>query len=253
MKERILQALDVMKSEGLKSTASKIYRYLGMQVLGVDFYNKPLVNCIKTQTLAKKYQTYVDIGAHVGTILVRVANLFECCMGVEPSERNLIELRRSVKCLGDNCKIFPVALGSKEGRVTLYESVVNTGDNSVSPRSDLVSGRSVPMITLDTLIERERTAGPFLIKIDVQGNELSVFQGAERTLKSDCTIITEFWPWGLLAAGNDPNMLLEYMKLHGYVCHNLAGEELTENWLNRFCELGKTRRFVTTDLLYCKD
>jgi FkbM family methyltransferase len=251
--QRIAQAYSVLKSEGFPSTITKIYRYLGMKVLGVDFYNRPIVNCIRKYSLTKKYSTYIDIGAHTGSILTSVGGLFDHCIAVEPSKRNFAELQKNVdESLGDKCQIFQVALGGSNSLVTLYGSTNNTGDNSIFSRPNLVPSSPVQMITLDTLIDETGADEPFFIKVDVQGAELKVFEGSKRTLQRSCTIISEFWPWGLLNAGSDPEILLRYMRSNGYISRSLEGHDLSEKWLLHFCEVGRTNRFVTTDLLFTK-
>jgi FkbM family methyltransferase len=253
MSQRLVQTYYVLKSEGIKSTVSKVYRYLGMKLLGVDFYNKPIVDCIRRQSSKKKYSTFVDVGAHVGIISASVGKLFQSFIVVEPAEKNFSKLQENVRrSLGDKCKLFPVALGKTEGQVILFESATNTGDKSISNRADLLPGSLVSMTTLDALIEKAGVIAPFFIKVDVQGNELSVFEGAEKTLAKDCAIISEFWPWGLKSASYDPLAYVEFMKAHGYVCHNLGGERLSRNWLERFSNLGETNQYVTTDLFFLK-
>jgi FkbM family methyltransferase len=50
--------------------------------------------------------------------------------------------------------------------------------------------REVDLVTLDEICERENTEGPYLIKVDVDGTDLDVLDGATQILaNTDCVII----------------------------------------------------------------
>ena len=109
---------------------------------------------------------------------------------------------------------------------------------------------TVPVTTLDLLLERIGANSPFLIKIDVQGYELFVFRGAERTLAKECTVVSEFWPWGLESAGYKAKDYLQLMEARGYSACDLKGYPIARNKLDKICEHGKHDRFVVTHLLF---
>ena len=52
------------------------------------------------------------------------------------------------------------------------------------------------------------------IKIDVQGYEPKVFQGMQNTIKfsKNLTILTEFWPKGIVQAGSSPTEFLRSLR-----------------------------------------
>ena len=238
-------------SEGTASLIAKTYRYLGSHLFGERFYNQPIIECILLH--ASEHSTFIDIGAHVGVITTAVADRFIRCVAVEPSPANLEFLRRSVSARGwENCKVVPSALGEREGSATLYLSESNTGDNSLVRRDELSKSIKVPVTTLDRLVEQSGVVGPFLIKIDVQGCELIVLRGARRTLAGECTVVSEFWPWGLKSAGHGADQYLEFMSSQGYAAHELNGRSIPQSKLDRLCQLGDHSRFVTVDLLFMK-
>ncbi len=61
----------------------------------------------------------------------------------------------------------------------LYSNLTSTDDTGDSQSSV----RTVPTVALDDLVEKRSFAGPLLLKIDVDGQEVDVIKGATRILK----------------------------------------------------------------------
>jgi FkbM family methyltransferase len=140
-----------------------------------------MIDCICSH--AVNHPTFIDIGAHSGLITTAVADRFNYCLAVEPAPANLARLQQAVSSRKlENCRVVPCALGEREGFAALHLSEVSNGDDTLARRDDLTRSITVPVTTLDLLIEESKVAGPFFIKIDVQGYELMVFLGGERTL-----------------------------------------------------------------------
>ncbi len=56
--------------------------------------------------------------------------------------------------------------------------------------------RTVPVVTLDEVAAVHGLAGPYLLKLDVQGFELEVLAGAEQVLGQTAAVIAEVSLWG---------------------------------------------------------
>lgn len=124
-----------------------------------------------------------DIGANVG-IYTLLAGLRAGPSGkvyaFEPVPRNLHYLRRHINMNKlQNCCIMEVVVSDAEG--TQRFSAANWEDSMGRLSAD--GELEVPSVTLDRFIygEKERRP-PDLIKIDVEGAELLVLQGASRAL-----------------------------------------------------------------------
>jgi FkbM family methyltransferase len=132
----------------------------------------------------------LDIGAHHGlyTLLAskqvgRVGKVF----AFEPSPRE----RRSLRChlILNHCwnvAVQPFAVARDDGKAELH--VVQgsqTGCNSLRPPD--VAGAtlmaSVRTVSLDSWVQRENVARVDFIKLDVEGAELEVLEGAHRLLE----------------------------------------------------------------------
>lgn len=245
----------LLRAMGLRETSGRAYRYLFSHIWGIDFFNRPLIMCLRNFGKTLNCQTYIDIGAHKGNVARVVADYFQRCMLVEPLPSNFESLSGLVK-MGKlkNCEIFPFALDEKmsSGPVSLYISNENDGDNSIYPRADLTEGPMTYTTTLDFLIEKSQSKPPFLIKIDVQGNELHVFKGGASTLQRECVIVSEFWPWGLRKCGSDTFQLIEFLKSRGYIGRSLDGRIISENHIERIIAFGESSPYIFTDMLFLK-
>lgn len=129
-----------------------------------------------------------DVGANVG-IYSLLASLRVGASGsvyaFEPLARNLKYLRRHITLNNlQNCIILETAVSNREGVLPFSAAVWNSHMARLSPDGEM----SVPSTTLDACIYGEkRLRPPTILKIDVEGAEFDVLQGAARAL-------TEFHP-----------------------------------------------------------
>jgi FkbM family methyltransferase len=90
-------------------------------------------------------------------------------------------------------------LGNKDGKkVTFHQSTEHPGGNSIYeeneklvPAQPVRESKTYIMRTLDSVVEERKFPLPDLIKMDVQGAELSILKGAEKTLKNCKDLILE--------------------------------------------------------------
>jgi FkbM family methyltransferase len=129
-----------------------------------------------------------DVGANVG-IYSLLASLQVGPTGMvyafEPQERNLQYLHRHMKLNHvQNCIIFETAVGNTEATRRFSAASWDFSMGRLSPQGEIL----VPSTTLDSCIYGEKgLRPPNILKIDVEGAEFEVLEGASRTL-------TEFHP-----------------------------------------------------------
>jgi FkbM family methyltransferase len=149
------------------------------------------------RTLIDPTTIFLDIGAHVGTYSLGFAN---SCAGVhsfECSPKTFNYLCGNIALRDLHYKITPhrTALGNRTGVINYYLRSVDGGGNSCIDFKDKeCEAIEVPLTTLDSF----NFTNIGLIKIDVEGFEKQVLEGAKETLAKNNypRILFESWHSG---------------------------------------------------------
>lgn len=183
---------------------------LGNHILAQDFEQPEFAF---VERFLKPGMTVLDVGANQGLYTL----LASSCVGpkglvisFEPSPRDRRRLYLDVWMnFCTNVRVQPVALGAEEGEMDLF--VVHggeTGCNSLRPPAvkGPTSRVSVKVDTLDRFLFRHKLHRVDFIKLDVEGAEWSVLQGASRLLAAPPrpVLLIEVYdirtlPWGYAA------------------------------------------------------
>ena len=144
-----------------------------------------------------KIRGVIHIGAHYGEEheLYKQKNI-ENIVYVEPLTNNFKILKENIK---DNSILLNFALGNEEKEVEMFVETANNGQSSsiLEPKLHLVQYPHIVFNTKETVKMKKLDNINLdinkynLINIDVQGYELEVFKGAERTLNNIDYIISE--------------------------------------------------------------
>lgn len=173
--------------------------------------------------------TVLDVGGNLGLYTLLISRLVGPTGRVvtfEPDPDLHGLLRRNCALNGcSNVESHNLALGSRRDRLILRRMILNSGDNTLGTGG---SGLFRREIAIDVVALDEHLPGlrPDLIKIDVQGWELEVLRGMERTLAAcpDAAIYLEYWPEGFRRAGYTSADLIRFLRERGYQIHH-AGDE----------------------------
>lgn len=151
--------------------------------------------------------TLLDIGANIGLVAIPVSEGSAVrTFAFEPDPRNAELLRRNVALhsLEDQISVQEGALWSSSGEMLLQRDPQNHGDQR------LVHGQTAghPSVTvtlarLDSLLQPEELCAPVIAKIDTQGAEVDVLQGAGALLSRVDAAVVEVWPAGLARIGRE--------------------------------------------------
>ena len=86
--------------------------------------------------------------------------------------------------------------------------------------------REVPVVTLDSVREERGLEGPFVVKVDVEGGELAVLDGAAAVLAESELVLLEVSLFRFLPEAPDFYDVIAYMKARGFVVYDLYGGHL---------------------------
>jgi len=129
----------------------------------------------------QKKDIVVDVGAHMGFFTVKVASHVSKVVSIEPDPYNFKFLSKNIAYNSlKNVAAFNYALGDRDCIVSLKRSYGH-GRTTLVEISE--NRQYIKMKRLDTLIKEERIS-PSFIKIDTEGYEMRILEGAKFTLAS---------------------------------------------------------------------
>lgn len=196
--------------------------------------------------------TIIDVGANIGIytrFFSKLTGKSGCIHAFEPAPSNFKRLKENVGHLA-NVSLNNTAIGNRSGVIQLYISDELNVDHRTFDSGDGRNEIDVPVVSLDEYFALGQHVD--LIKIDVQGYELSVLQGAKRVLKenSNVKVIMEFWPYGLMKASVIPSEVLELIHSLGFEIRTTRdpvgslfdGSALNPMKIDHYCNLVLTMR-----------
>lgn len=172
--------------------------------------------------------TVVDVGAHIGFFTLasalRVGHTGRVA-AFEPAPRTVEILRHhlALNDLEDRVDVVEAVVGAEEGTATLFASgdtmsasILRAALDELSPQrfDEPVEEVVVPAWTLDGYCA-SRGLTPQRVKIDAEGSELRVLQGATQILASPAEILCEVHPDHLRILGSSEDELAAFVREHG--------------------------------------
>jgi FkbM family methyltransferase len=160
-----------------------------------------------------------DIGANVGffsLIAGRLVGRAGCVYSFEPVAENAASTCENVRLNNlANVTLFDVAVGRSSGTAELlltdWDGGSSLSTSAVKP-DEPISKRTVQVVALDDLVDREGLRAPTFVKIDVEGVELDVLMGMSRTIASSKPILLYE-----LDDGNNDSFQRRWAELDAYV------------------------------------
>lgn len=163
--------------------------------LGFDLINGEKFENATRDLLRQTIQegmTVLDVGANIGYYSVQMASLVGNTGKVyafEPNPAMIEELNRNIKLNQlTNVEVVPVALANAKGRMPFYNPKTGwEGHGSLKQNSTFNAQNVIEIVAsrLDDVMMEKSIHKVDFIKIDVEGAELGVIQGAFRLLSSD--------------------------------------------------------------------
>lgn len=166
--------------------------------------------------------TFVDVGANIGWFALQAARAVGptgTVVAVEPNPANcqLIEASAAANGFG-NVHVVAAAAGRQAGWAALETDASNGRMVPLEAgRAAVACSYAVPVRPLDAILEDLGVARVDVVKIDTEGAEPQVLDGAERTLAGHPVVVSEFFPDALAdTSGVDARRHLARLRAAGY-------------------------------------
>ena len=171
--------------------------HLSLRGLGILNYEndkvsgeKYLITNILPNVVTSDSPVFIDVGAYIGDYSITLLDYFPTAIihAIEPHPRNYSRLTE--KLSSSKVKTHNIAFGESCGNFPLYDTADSDGSQHASLHGDVISEIhkheiirfDVLVETLDNFAEREKVSYIDFIKIDTEGNEYAVLQGASKLL-----------------------------------------------------------------------
>ncbi len=160
----------------------------------------------------------LDIGANIGyytALFSQLAGERGSVIAIEPDLESYKYLSKSINSFNyKNVLSFRLAASDIKQKLPLFISKENRGDNRLYSTNQKRKTIMVDCLTVDELLEENKIENLDLIKIDVQGYEPKVLKGMLNIVRSSKKLIllSEFWPEGILQAGESPKEFLTMLR-----------------------------------------
>ena len=171
--------------------------------------------------------TILDVGVDAGTPELYDAFPDSRLVLVEPLQERRAHLLR----LGAirHVEVITAAAGPTAGstqmlvhRVPALSSVIGDRPGDASPHQP----RTVPVVRLDDVVREHRVEDPLVLKVDVEGAELSVLDGAQDVLKRAALVLLEVAFVELINGAPLFGEVVEYMRRRDFVVAELYNGHL---------------------------
>ncbi len=161
---------------------------------------------------------FIDVGAYVGWYSILSSRLVAPSgrvVALEPDSSNRRQLEHNIALNQvNNVSVIPTAAWSRSGRVSWNASSVPAW-HSVG---DAHGGASVDAITVDDLVRQTQLPRVDWMKLDVEGAELGVLEGASETLR-------QFHPALYIELHETFESVRTLLKVYGYRTVHLAFDQ----------------------------
>lgn len=183
------------------------------------------------KNLVKEGDVALDIGAHIGyytLLLAKLVGKSGKVIAFEPDPDNFQLLKKNVIANGyTNTVLESKAVSNMVGTATLYRSVLDSAQSRLHS-SGFCESSQVDTVTLDNYFKGYE-GGIDFIKIDAEGAEASIVQGADSVLRRNpnVTILTEFFPSMIKSYGSDPGEYLRRLTMYGYSFYDIDEKNMS--------------------------
>lgn len=123
----------------------------------------------------------IDVGANIGLMTAYFSKHWKKTTAFEPSQKSFACLEKN--CNKENVSLYNLGLSDKDDKVLFAQYTKSEIDQIILSKSVLKKNWTYSEINV-TYLDKLKFADVDLLKIDVEGHELQVIKGAEKTIKN---------------------------------------------------------------------
>jgi FkbM family methyltransferase len=182
-------------------------------------------------------QTVIDVGANKGQFSLVAQYLFPTAQihAFEPLET---ERRRYQSVVGRPVQMHSVALGAEKGSAEFFIASRADSSSLLAPAKGQQSAYGVGLSSttivaverLENVINPNTLVAPVLLKVDVQGGELGVLQGAEKLLTKVDAIYCEVSFVELYERQPMASAIVSFLDLRGFALRGVFNLSMTKQF-----------------------
>jgi FkbM family methyltransferase len=226
------------------------------------YYEDPYEALLLSRPQLVRGGSVADVGAHIGYtagVFCRAIDQGYRVYAFEPDPSNAALLREDLEreIAAGRVVAIEAAVGADHGSAELLRSAVHPGDHRIRTAAyrptDVRQAVTVPVVSLDGFFEERVEERLAFVKVDVQGYELDVCRGMERTLGRfpAAAVALEHSPVEARAMGFEPERVLAFFRDRSYRLYLLGRGGRAEPLAARELEQTVARRGYA-DLLCVK-
>jgi len=173
--------------------------------------------------------TVIDIGANIGIFSTYAAIRSNRVISIEPDIRNFSRLEENLALNNiTNATALNVGLGCRAGKKRLYRVVEsNPGMNRVMDKEIDAPYTEIQIETLDRIIENLNISKIDIVKIDTEGYEMNILNGAINCLeKFKPSMMLEIDDRLLRLQSSSTLEILHFLKGRGYDIYDITNERI---------------------------
>ena len=207
-------------------------RTTALEILNFGNYEEADASMLFKMT--DKNYTVFDIGANIGWYALNFSTIIKhgSVYSFEPiPETHEILNNNIIINNATNIKTFNIALSDKDGETEFFYNPDELGASSARNIKELSQIKKIKCITkkLDSFVDENKIKNLDLIKCDVEGGELFVFEGGLETIKKFTPIIfTEMLRKWSAKFNYHPNRIIKYFSDIDYKCFVVSSGKIRE-------------------------
>lgn len=158
---------------------------VGLNIIAHEVYEKKELDLILNSLNENaKENTLIDVGANIGNHSLYFSKYFKKIIAFEP-QKDLFELLKINSNL-KNIDIYNFGLSDKVGKSNIYYDMNNRGGGSIESKNLNLKSEQIDLQVFDQIFHDKEFS---FVKIDVEGHELSVLKGMNKSIEKNKPII----------------------------------------------------------------